>query len=224
MLIVQLIYRLCLNTFKPEVEIKSVINFFLAFGIVFLLSACSTTIHTINDEELSSDWQGKVYKNLLILGIYNDRPYRISAETLFAEVLKNKGINAAPSYSLLPRFDSLGSDEETAQKLRETDYDGVLAVATIDEGYDYDLGDYYATKGMFSLLGTRTGSFFELGSFISWAGSGSYTLYVGLYDINSLQPVWQTTTNSETTGSDTEDNKALAEFISSTLREKGLLK
>lgn len=209
---------------RREAKTISIINFILTIGIALLISACSTATHSIRDEELSSDWQGKVYNNLLIIGIYKDRPYRISAETLFAEELKSKGINANPSYDILPTLDSLGSDEEAAQKLRETDYDGVLAVATIDEGYDYDLGDYYATKGMFSLLGGRTGSFFELGSFISWAGSGSYSLYAGLYDINSLRPVWQITTNSETTGSDTEDNKALAEFIYSTLGENGLLK
>lgn len=192
--------------------------------IAVVVSSCSSAIHQIADEELTTEQPGNIYTNLLVVGAYNDRPYRIGAETLFAEVIKSKGVNASPSYDLLPQLDSLISNEEAVRKLKETNYDGVIVVATIDEGYDYDLGDYYGTKGMFSLLGVRTGRYYEMGSFIEWAGSGLYTLYVGLYDINSPNPVWKITTDSQTTGSESEDNKALAELIINRLREKGLIK
>ncbi len=202
-------------------KIISLIGF---ISITAVVSGCSSAIHQIADEELTSEQSGKIYNNLLVIGVYSDRSYQISSETLFAEVLKNNGINASPSYDILPNLDSSDSDEEIVRKLEGTNYDGVLVVATIDEGYDYDLEDYYATKGMFSLLGVRTGRLYEMGSFIEWAGSGLYSLYAGLYDINSLQPVWQITTDSETTGSESEDNKALAELIVNRLREVGFSK
>lgn len=202
---------------------KKLIALLGLISVAVLVSSCSTAIHQISDEELTSEKSIKIYNNLLVIGIYSDRAYRISAETLFAEVLKSKGINANPSYDLLPHLDRLENNEETTQKLKETDYDGVIAVATLDEGYDYDLDDYYTTRGWVYLLGGRPGTYSEMGSFLAWAGSGLYKLYVGLYDIDSGQPVWQITTDSETTGSESEDNKALAELVTNRLREKGLL-
>ena len=47
---------------------------------------------------------------------------------------------------------------------------------------------------------------------------------MGLWDAATLKPVWEITTDSETTGSDTEDNKALAKFVAGQLYEKGLIK
>lgn len=188
-----------------------------------VLSGCSSTLHQIADEELTPGETLKAYHDILIIGYYDDRPYRVSAETLFAEVLKSKGVEAEPSYDLLPQLDNTDSDALLMQKLKDGNHDSMIIVATVDEGYDFDLEDYYATKGMFSLMGFRTGKYYELGSFISWAGSGRYELYVGLWDAGTLKPVWQITTHSTTSGSDTDDNKALAEFVYEKLREKGLL-
>lgn len=194
-----------------------------AILVALVFSSCASVPHRISDEELSPEWSGKAYRNLLVIGVYTDRPYRIGAETSFAEILKGKGITATPSYDLIPQLSSLESQEDLAEKLATTDHDAVLVVATLDEGYDYDIGDYFATRGMVYLLGGRPGTFTNLGSFIAWAGSGHYTLYVGLWDAKAQKPVWQITTNSETTGSESEDAKALADFVVEKLREKGLL-
>jgi hypothetical protein len=99
----------------------------------------------------------------------------------------------------------------------------VLIIATLDEGYDYDVGDYFATRGMVSLLGGEPGAGTDMGAFIAWAGSGLYTMYIGLWDAGTGQAVWQATTNSATTGSESGDTKALADFVVDTLQAKGLL-
>lgn len=194
-----------------------------AIMMAFISSSCST-LHHISSEEISPDLNGKVYSKLLTIGKYSDKAYRTSAEVLFTEVLKSKGVNADPSYNLLPQLDDLENNKEAILKVKESNYDGVLIVATLDEGYDYDIGDYYATRGMVYLLGGEPGTYTDIGSFIDWAGSGQYKLYVGLWDVSSLNPVWQITTKSETSGSESEDNKALAELIANQLLEKGLIK
>jgi len=193
-------------------------------GIALFISACASKPHQISGESLDKEAGNGPYSNLLVLGAYDDRQYRVGAEALFAEVLKEQGIKAAPSYDILPALKSLKSNEEVAEKLKGTGYDAVLIVTTLDKGYDYDLGDYYATRGFVYLLGGRPGPATELGSLFAWAGSGGYTLYVGLWDAATLKPVWEITTDSETTGSDTEDNKALAKFVAGQLYEKGLIK
>jgi len=63
----------------------------------------------------------------------------------------------------------------------------------------------------------------DMGAFIAWAGSGLYTMYIGLWDAGTGQAVWQATTNSATTGSESGDTKALADFVVDTLQAKGLL-
>ena len=57
-----------------------------------------------------------------------------STVTAFAEILKSNGIAATPSYDLLPELDDLESNSEIAQKLATMKHDGVLVVATLDEG------------------------------------------------------------------------------------------
>lgn len=199
---------------------------FTIIGVITAISVglnCASAPHRIAKEEVASEWAGAVYTDILVIGAYNDRPYRIGAETSFAEVLKSKGLTATPSYDLLPRLDDLESNAEIANQLATTSHDGVLIVATLDEGYDYDVGDYYATRGMVYLLGGEPGAGTDMGAFLAWAGSGLYTLYVGLWDVKTQDPIWQITTDSKTTGSESGDTVALAEFVVENLRGKGLL-
>ena len=56
-----------------------------------LLSACgSSAVHSVSDEELTPRPDGQTYSDLLIVGVYNDRAYRVSSETTFAEELKTR--------------------------------------------------------------------------------------------------------------------------------------
>ena len=78
-------------------------------------------------------------------------------------------------------------------------------------------------KGKVYLLGGEPGAGTDMGSFISWAGSGSYSLLIALWDAGTLGPVWQVTTDSQSTGSESGDLKALSEFVVETMRAKGLV-
>lgn len=191
--------------------------------ISLVLVACSSTPHKVSDEEVSPDWSGQSYANLLVIGVYDDRGYRVGAESSFVEELKALGVRASVSYDFMPDLSDLESNAEIAQKLVEGAYDAVLVVSTLDPGYEYDPMDYYETRGMVVLMGGQPGAATELGDFISWAGSGQYILYVGLWDASAGKPVWQITTDSSTTGSESGDRKALAEFVVQELRSKGML-
>lgn len=200
---------------------------FLLYPIAALLltglAACSSTPHKVDDEDLSSNWSGQAFSDLLIVGAYTDRSFRIGSETQFSEELKSRGVKATPSYTLIPDTTVLDNNAEIRAKLATMPHDAVLIVATLDEGYEYDAGDYFATRGMVSLLGGEPGAATDMGSFIAWAGSGLYTLHISLWDARTGQVVWQVTTDSESTGSESGDTKALAEFVVDELRKKGLL-
>jgi len=203
--------------------LRPLLKTLLIITVAVMGPACSSTLHRIQSEEVSTEWKGQKYANILIIGVYDDRTYRVSAETAFAEELKSQGVLAEPSYDIVPDLDSLDSEEDIAQLLGGWHNDAVLSVATIDPGYDYDYEDHLSTKGMVVLLGGRPGPYTSLGSFITWAGSGYYKPHVALWDPASQRPLWQATTNSQTTGSESGDTKALAQFVVATLREKGML-
>ena len=189
----------------------------------FALAACATAPHRVDQEELSPDYSGRTYSDLLILGAYEDRSFRVSSETAFAEELKAKGVTATPSYPSIPDLKSLENEAMIKEALASMSHDALLTVSTIDEGYDYEYDDYLETRGLVYLLGGEPGAGTDMGSFISWAGSGSYSLLIALWDTGTLEPVWQVTTNSQSTGSESGDLKALSEFVVETMRAKGLV-
>lgn len=191
--------------------------------LLLVLGACAGAPHSIKKEELSPAWTGDPYRDLMVIGVYDDRTFRVTSETAFAEELKAHGVAAKPSFGVIADLDELDQVDEIAEVLAAEGVDAVLSIATIDPGYDYDYGDMLATRGMVYMLGGRPGPATDLGSFIAWAGSGYYTLHVGLWDAKTQKPVWQVTTNSESTGSESQDMKALVEFVVDRLREKGLL-
>ena len=202
---------------------RKVFTFATMAALMAVLTACSTVPHAVDDEQLSSDWNGRAYTDLLLIGAYTDRSFRIGSETQFSEELKSRGIKATPSYTLIPDTTVLDNNAEIRSKLATMPHDAVLIVATLDEGYEYDAGDYFATRGMVSLLGGEPGAATDMGSFIAWAGSGLYTLHISLWDARTGQVVWQVTTDSESTGSESGDTKTLAEFVVNELHKKGLL-
>ena len=191
--------------------------------IAVLVSACGGgPPHRVDSEELNQEFVGKSFTNLLIIGVYKDRTFRVSGETSLAEELKSRGIAASPSYDLIPDSGSIKSDT-IAGIVTAGSFDAVLTIATLDPGYDYDAGDYMATRGVVYMLGGEPGAGTDLGAMIAWAGSGMYTLHVGLWDAETQKPVWQVTTDSESTGSESGDLRTLADFVVATLRGKGLL-
>ena len=194
-------------------------------GIVmtaFIVTACgSGAPHRVADEEFDSSFAGKSFSNLLVMGIYQDRTFRISGETTLAEELKARGVQASPSYDLLPNTRPSASEIQSA--ITAGSFDGVLTVATLDPGYDYDAGDYFATRGMVYMLGGEPGAATDLGALVAWSGSGLYTLYAGLWDAGTGKPVWSVTTDSADSGSASSDLRALADMIVDELRKKDLL-
>lgn len=192
-------------------------------SMLAFLAGCAGVPHQVGQEQLSPEAAGRTFSDIVVVAVYQDRTYRISSESAFVEELRQQGVLAATSYEAVPQLDSARAEAALRGMLQSSNHDAVLTVSTIDAGYDYGYEDYLETRGLVYLLGGEPGAGTDMGSFISWAGSGQYHLHIALWDAKTFQPVWQVTTESETTGSDTGDIKALAEFLAKTLRDRGLL-
>jgi len=212
-----------MNNLDGVNQLKKTSILLCIIATMLLLSACSSgPPHRIDSEEFATEFSGKTYSNLLIIGVYEDRTFRVSGETSLAEELKSRGVAASPSYDLIPDSSAIKADA-LADIVTTRGFDAILTIATLDPGYDYDAGDYMATRGVVYMLGGEPGAGTDLGAMIAWAGSGLYTLHVGLWDAATQTPVWQVTTDSESSGSESGDLRTLADFVVDTLRSKGLL-
>ena len=162
---------------------KNLFYVLCAAFIVLIVAACSRQPDVAGE--------GKVYGNLLFIGAYDDRQYRVSAETLFTDVLKKEGIDAAASYNLLPGLENIQSNTQVADKLKGTKYDGVLIVTVLAKRDSLVTDSYETSKGFVYLLDGRPRRSAERGSFIAWADAGPFEIYAGLWDAQTLRPVWQ---------------------------------
>jgi hypothetical protein len=202
---------------------KNKLRFLTVVTASILVTAVgAATPHRIDKEDFAEAFKGQTYSNLLILATYDDRTFRISSEVSFVEELKSRGVTAGVSYDLIPDLESVRDEAVIRDALAEGDHDAILSIATIDEGYEYGVDDYMETNGIMLLLGgANDGS--DLGSLIDWAGSGVYSMHVGLWDAKTQESIWQISTESESTGTETGDLKALADFVVKRLREQELL-
>jgi len=117
----------------------------LASACLGLLAACATT-------SLTSTWRDPGYsggglKKLLVVGITRDATIRRTFEDIFSAQLKSSGIEAIPSYTLMPE-DGQADEATLKAAVKKSGADGVVTtrVVGIDQrtatspGYTYYYG------------------------------------------------------------------------------------
>jgi len=190
---------------------------------MFMIVACSSIPHEVEKETLTPKWNGDPYKNLLIVGIYKDRPFRISSEISFSDELKSKGVTASPSYEIIPDLSALDNTNAISDATLSKEFDALLTIVTTDVNEEFSYGDALATRGFVSLLGGEPGVATETGILISYLSSGTYALHIGLWDAKTQKPIWQATTHSVIQGKSSDEIKSLADLVVLKLRGKGLI-
>ena len=188
-----------------------------------LIYACSTKPHQIEKEKLMSNWNGEPYKNLLIVGVYEDRPFRISSEISFSDELKSKSVTASPSYEAIPQLSALDNATAISDATTAKGFDALLTIATTDINKEYTYEDALETRGMVRLLGGTPGAGTEAGILISYLSSGTYVLHIALWDAKTQKPIWQATTHSVFQDTTSDEIKSLADMVVQKLRSKGLI-
>ena len=184
------------------------------------LSACGSP-HKIKAEHRDPDWHGGQFKNILVIGIYDDRGLRISSESVFAAELTEQAVTASPSYDLIPDLETLADEEAVRKALDGTDYDAILTVMALD-GRGFDYSSWEAQYAFLRLLG-GDGEGIKLWRNVDHLDAGAYILDVGLWDPKTLKPVWNATTDLYSHERASEGVKILADFMIKTLKERGLI-
>lgn len=193
------------------------------FTSMFLIVACSSTPHEVEKETLAPSWNGEPYKNIMIVGVYKDRPFRISSEISFSDELKSKGVTASPSYELIPNLSALDNANAISETTTSMGFDALLTVATTDVNEEFTYGDALATRGFVRLMGGKPGAATETGILIAYLTSGTYALHIGLWDAKTQKLIWQATTHSVFQDTTSDEINSLADLIVQKLRAKELI-
>ena len=190
-----------------------------------LLTACSTaTRHIIKTENQDPNWKGESLKNILIVGIYKDRAFRISSESVFAAELSEKAVASSPSYDLISDLGILEDEGAIHNALEGKDFDAIMTIATIKASKEFDYEGWQAQYNLFRLLGTDRGSnWTQIASQLDYYESGKFVLDIGLWDAKTLNPIWNATTNSYSQEKTTEQIKKLSDFMIETLNNRGFI-
>ncbi len=185
-------------------------------------TACTSASHTIQSEHLAPEWGETPFQNILVIGVYDDRPFRISSESVFASELTEKAVAASHSYDLIPDLTVLDDSASVRYALAGTDYDAILSVVTMEAGPDFDYGAWQTQYSLLRLFGSE-GTFTRLGGAVDYANAGSFVLDIGLWDTRTLGSVWNATTDSYSLENQTAMVTDLADFMIAPLQERGLI-
>ncbi len=202
------------------------LRFLLVFP-VFMVACSTATTHSIKTENRNPDWQPIALKNIAVVAVTDDRAERVSSESVFAEELTAKAVDASPTFDFIPRLSSLDTEEEARRAFDGKDFDAILTIGIIESRDQYQYEDYYSTYGWMILLGAdsrQARGVANLKDVSDYYGQGKLTLDIGLWDADTLEPIWNATTDSYEFGRGAQGVQNLADFMITTLAERGFIK
>ena len=104
--------------------------YFLSVATFLTLSACTTTSTQMSETWKVQDFQGRNYNNLLVLGVGDTEINRNIFEDALSKALISKGVQAIPSYTVIPGVGAL-SKASVEEAIKKYNYDGVIVTNLI---------------------------------------------------------------------------------------------
>lgn len=195
--------------------------------IALLLSACAST-------QLVTEWQDKRYQGdaftrIMVIGAIDNALYRRAYEDAIVEKFKENGLNAIPSYTLIPDLKDYDEEQKLKQAVESTQADAVLVAKLIEynesETYippSYDINPY---------IGVGSGYYHSYHSAVFISYRPGYTkkttiIRIGseVFSADSEQMVWAGETKSFNPGSYQNVVNNLAEITLISLQKNGFVK
>ena len=203
-------------------------------GLILFLAACATTslVGSWRDPEYS----GPGFKKLLVVGITKESRLRRTFEDIFAGQLRARGVQAVPSYTLIPK-DGQVDESELAAAVKKSGSDGVITTRLVQvdtktgvsPGYTtyfgapvYPYAYYPAPVPGATLYGYYTNTFAVYQPPTSYTYEEA-TLETNLFDAKSSKLVWAGTTVTFETKATTTASADLAKVIIESLAKDKLI-
>lgn len=104
--------------------VTSVARWPLVGAVLLLISACSST--TLVQSWQEPTFAGPAMQKVLIMGLFHDPLDRRFFEDEFADKFSASGVQAVPSYTLIPNPEDFDEEKEVAAAVKQAGVDAVL--------------------------------------------------------------------------------------------------
>ena len=189
----------------------------LAFAVLAMVSCAGTTM---TKSWRSPDYKGQPLKKLLVVGVSDEPDLRRTFEQEFVKELKAAGMDAIPSYTVLPE-DGQADQAQLSQAVKEAGSDGALITRLVQVDVQTEVGSVFLPVGV-GFYGGYT---------VAWAGyynvpvshTDTVVLQTDLYSVDESQLLWSGTTQTVAATSIQKDLPGFAKLIIRELKKQGLV-
>ena len=133
-------------------------------SLVAVLCGCRGQGHEIAKEKKDPNWKGGPVQNILVIGLYDDKAYRVSAEGVCVQEFAAKGITSKASHGIIPSLNTTKSPSATQSAIAGKGFDAILSVSTLKSAEKFDYEAHAATYAFVRLLGSE-GTFTRMGGY-----------------------------------------------------------
>lgn len=214
--------------------------FLLTVMFASLIAACAST-------KVTSDWKDPAYQarpgKVLVLAMVDDMTQRRLLEDELAGRFRDEGIDAVPSYTVLP--DARPDREAIQAQVRSTGADALFMTRIVDRKTEqeyvpgtpyypptayYDWHNYYGYYGGLHRpypghLGYAPGGPYPPAYSPGYTVENVYAIAeANLYDASTARLIWSARTETRIQGKDEREIRSYAEQIVRSLKKQGLVK
>jgi hypothetical protein len=198
---------------------------YVAAVLLSALCGCATT-------ELTNTWKDPQYhggpvKKIMVVGISNQASVRRTFEDTFAETLKANGVEAVPSYTVVPEDGQMAEDKLRAA-VQQSGAGAVLITRLVEKQTDTmvtsaePIGAYRRTST--SMSGYYSGAWTGYYEPVAVQEFHYVVLESTLFVADHPEPVWSSTTRTEESKDIRAATEGFAKPVVAAMKKEGLIR
>jgi hypothetical protein len=208
--------------------VTSVARWPLVGAVLLLISACSST--TLVQSWQEPTFAGPAMQKVLIMGLFHDPLDRRFFEDEFADKFSASGVQAVPSYTLIPNPEDFDEEKEVAAAVKQAGVDAVL-IAELkaldkEEKYVPPRVDWAPGPGMYG--GGFYGHYYQSYQTVYRPGYKKLDtiarVETTLYTTADNKLIWAGKTESMNPDSARSAIKEIAQTLTKDMKQRGILK
>ncbi len=190
----------------------------LTFALT-LLAGCAST--EIVNQWSETDYIPRPFKKVVVLGISREAALRRSFEDEFVAQLRANGIQAVPSYQILPEEGQV-PESRLLKAVRQSGADAAIMtrLVRVERKTQVTPGYYDPYPGFYHWYSMGWSGFYEPPQIYEY---DVYTSETSLYDLNRDQLIWAGTVQTTNTENIPETIKNYVKTVIDALKKKNLL-
>ena len=196
---------------------------FIAAALLTALYGCATT-------ELTNTWKDPQYhggpvKKIMVVGISNQASVRRSFEDTFAQTLKGNGVEAVPSYTVVPEDGQMPEDKLLAA-VKQSGADAVLITRMVERQTDIAVTPA-APMGMYrttSMSGYYSGAWMGYYEPMAVQEFHYVVAETTLFVAGRSEPVWSGMTRTEESNDIRFATEGFAKPVIAAMKKEGLIR